>query len=90
MADVESTKAADLPRDIYVMYKKKFDNFDINKDGIISVAEFTSVSKVFGYSLTDDDIRVRLLTYHVYMLAARICLTTNLHLCQKGGLHIDE
>ena len=50
--------AADLPRDIYVMYKKKFDNFDINKDGIISVAEFTAVSKIFGYSLTNDDIRV--------------------------------
>ena len=60
MTDAESTKVADLPRDVYVMYKKKFDNFDLNKDGIISVAEFTSVSKVFGYSLTDEDIKVRL------------------------------
>lgn len=39
-------------------YKKKFDAFDLNKDGIITRREFLAVSKVFGYSLTSEEIMV--------------------------------
>jgi Ca2+-binding EF-hand superfamily protein len=37
-------------------YKKKFDSFDLNKDGMIDLREFQAVSKIFGYTLGRDEI----------------------------------
>ena len=39
-------------------YKKKFDSFDLNKDGMIDLREFQAVSKIFGYTLGRDEILV--------------------------------
>eukprot|EP00918_Siedleckia_nematoides_P074514 GHVU01162809.1.p1 GENE.GHVU01162809.1~~GHVU01162809.1.p1 ORF type:complete len:273 (-),score=42.03 GHVU01162809.1:3325-4086(-) len=46
-----------LPPAEYAIYKRKFDAFDLNKDGIISLREFATVSKVMGYRLDKDEIK---------------------------------
>lgn len=40
-------------------YQKKFNTFDLNKDGVITMREFAAVSKVFGYKLSKEEILVR-------------------------------
>jgi Ca2+-binding EF-hand superfamily protein len=45
-------------------YHKKFDAFDLNKDGIISLREFAAVSKVFGYHLSKEEILVDYILLH--------------------------
>ena len=39
-------------------YRKKFNAFDLNKDGVISMREFAAVSKVFGYKLSKIELMV--------------------------------
>ena len=39
-------------------YRKKFNAFDLNKDGVITMREFAAVSKVFGYKLSKKELMV--------------------------------
>jgi len=45
-----------LQPDVLARYRKKFDALDLNKDGIVTLSEFASVSKVFGYNLSREEI----------------------------------
>jgi len=45
-----------LPPEVLARYRKKFDALDLNKDGIVTLREFASVSKVFGYNLSREEI----------------------------------
>jgi Ca2+-binding EF-hand superfamily protein len=54
----EKVAALNLTAEQTAQYRRKFDSFDLNKDGVISLREFAAVSKVFGYHLTKDEILV--------------------------------
>ena len=68
MAETEASRARQLAlsrlaplniaQDQMARYVKKFDAFDLNKDGIVSLREFAAVSRVFGYNLTRDEVLV--------------------------------
>lgn len=45
-----------LPAELLAQYRRKFDALDLNKDGIIEFREFATVSRVFGYSLSRQEI----------------------------------
>ena len=42
-----------------VRYKRVFNVFDINKDGVIDAKELAAVAKVLGYDVNKDKIMVR-------------------------------
>ena len=58
MDAAQQVAALNLSPTVLAAYRKKFDAFDLNKDGIITRREFLAVSKVFGYSLTSEEIMV--------------------------------
>ena len=81
----EHVSAMNLPPDLLAKYRKKFDALDLNKDGIVTLREFASVSKVFGYNLTREEILVRS-AYSVFMYPS--CLIYEYELLiigPKGG-----
>lgn len=49
-------ESMNLPPDLLTRYRRKFNALDLNKDGIVTLREFASVSKVFGYNLTKEEI----------------------------------
>ena len=55
--------AVPLPQDVspevLAAYKRKFDAIDLNKDGLIELREMAAISRVFGYKLSIDELRVR-------------------------------
>jgi len=55
----QKVAAMNLTPEQLSQYQRKFDAFDLNKDGTISLREFATVGKVFGYHLTKDEILVR-------------------------------
>ena len=61
MAASDEVAAMNLSPAVMAAYRKKFNAFDLNKDGIITRREFLAVSKVFGYSLTSEEIMVRVI-----------------------------
>jgi len=54
----DQVSGMNLPPDLLAKYRKKFDALDLNKDGIVTLREFASVSRVFGYNLTREEILV--------------------------------
>lgn len=52
----QKVAALNLTQEQILQYQKKFNAFDLNRDGVISLREFAAVSKVFGYHLTRDEI----------------------------------
>jgi len=52
----ELVGSMNLPPEVLARYRKKFDALDLNKDGIVTLREFASVSKVFGYNLSREEI----------------------------------
>ena len=49
--------------DVAAIYRRKFNTFDLNKDGVISVREFAAVSRVMGFKLSRQDILVSVRVY---------------------------
>ena len=43
-------------------FRKHFEMFDLNRDGVISAKELRKVSKQMGYKLTDEQVQVSLYT----------------------------
>ena len=50
---------SNLPPALIAKYRKRFDAFDLNKDGIVTLREMATVAKVLGYKLTKEEIMVR-------------------------------
>ena len=48
----------DLTPEELERYRKKFDLFDRNKDGIIGMREFQAVSKVMGFRMLPEELEV--------------------------------
>lgn len=70
----QQVAALNLTTEQLNQYHRKFDAFDLNKDGIISLREFAAVSKVFGYHLTKEEILVDyILMYSNSWLACTLC-----------------
>lgn len=63
----EKLQSLSLTSDELDGYRRKFKAFDLDKDGVLSIREFATVSRVFGYKLTRDEILVSLLFY--FMIA---------------------
>lgn len=55
--DVERFKATLTPEQVQ-LYRKHFDLFDLNGDGVISARELRKVSRKMGYRLDDSQIEV--------------------------------
>jgi len=60
MADTDSAlpqgTLAKIPDPVIQAYKRKFDAIDLNRDGIITIREMATVSKVFGYKLATEEL----------------------------------
>jgi len=51
-----TVQSLNLSPAVLAAYRKKFETFDLNKDGLITRREFMAVSKVFGYHLTNEEL----------------------------------
>ena len=49
-----------------ITYRRKFNTIDLNKDGKITLRELFTISRVFGYKFTVDELRVRII-FHVLL-----------------------
>ena len=54
----ERVTALQLSAEQMAAYQKKFNAFDLNNDGVITMREFAAVSQVFGYKLSKEEIMV--------------------------------
>ena len=52
------SNVANEGQDVLNAYKKKFDAFDLNRNGLISMREFAAVSMRSGYKMSKEDIIV--------------------------------
>ena len=68
MADTDSAlpqgTLAKIPDPVIQAYKRKFDAIDLNRDGIITIREMATVSKVFGYKLATEELMVCVKLFH--------------------------
>lgn len=55
----EKLALLNLPAEEIESYKRKFKAFDLDKDGVLSIREFATVSRVFGYKLSREEILVK-------------------------------
>ena len=51
-------RVQDLTSEQLSAFRKKFDAIDLNKDGVIELREMAAISRVFGYRLSLDELRV--------------------------------
>ena len=50
-------------------YRRKFNTIDLNKDGKITLRELFTISRVFGYKFTVDELRVLIIFSFVILLS---------------------
>ena len=67
-------RVQDLTSEQISAFRKKFDAIDLNKDGVIELREMAAISRVFGYRLSLDELRVSKailnVQYHIFIKLA--------------------
>ena len=57
------SNVANEGQDVLASYKAKFDAFDLNRNGIISMREFAAVSMRSGFKMSKEDIIVSVVNF---------------------------
>lgn len=83
-AEVEKLKSS-LSAEQLEHYRKHFNLFDLNGDGVISARELRKVSRKMGYRL--DDTQIEVLAYNLFQFSVS-CISYCIHIALGIGWYL--